>query len=236
MLPSPPKSYSQTWSRICAFDSTRRGLRSRKRSSLNSVGVSSTRWPARRTSKVSSSSSRSSKASRPEARLAVGAAQHGVDAGDQLPEAERLGQVVVAAEGQAPDLVLDGVAGGQEEHRACAGPTPRGAAARRSRRGRAASRRARPGGGGCPPPRRARPGRSRPSPPRTPRSAATVVTSSRMAGSSSTTRIRGAARRSAIVLQLSRLATGQSTGRLICLGPSWAFPVTVGRSLHRDRR
>ena len=54
---------------------------------------------------------------RPAVGLAVRAAQHGADAGDELVEAERLRDVVVAAEREAADLVLDGVAGGQEEHR-----------------------------------------------------------------------------------------------------------------------
>ena len=44
-------------------------------------------------------------------------AQDGLDAGHHLLEAEGLGDVVVAAEGQAPDLVLGGVAGGEEQHR-----------------------------------------------------------------------------------------------------------------------
>jgi hypothetical protein len=47
----------------------------------------------------------------------AGPAQHGPDAGDHLLEAERLGDVVVAADGQAGDLVLGGVLGGQEQHR-----------------------------------------------------------------------------------------------------------------------
>ena len=46
-----------------------------------------------------------------------GAAQHRLGAGDQLVEAERLLQVVVTAEGEPADLVLGGVAGGEEQHR-----------------------------------------------------------------------------------------------------------------------
>ena len=46
--------------------------------------------------------------------LAAGAPQHRADPGDELLEAERLGHVVVAADRQAPDLVLGRVAGGQE--------------------------------------------------------------------------------------------------------------------------
>jgi hypothetical protein len=50
------------------------------------------------------------------AAVAPGAAQHGPDPGDDLFQAERLGHVVVAAEGQAADLVLGRVAGGKEHH------------------------------------------------------------------------------------------------------------------------
>src|SRR5690606_38363976 len=50
-------------------------------------------------------------------RLASGgASQHGADAGDDLLEAERFGDVVVSADGQALDLVLGVVAGGEEQH------------------------------------------------------------------------------------------------------------------------
>ena len=47
--------------------------------------------------------------------IAPGAAQDGPDARDDLLEAERLRDVVVAADGQALDLVVDGVAG-RDEH------------------------------------------------------------------------------------------------------------------------
>jgi hypothetical protein len=47
----------------------------------------------------------------------AGPAQHRPDAGDDLLKAERLGDVVVAADGQAGDLVLGGVLGRQEQHR-----------------------------------------------------------------------------------------------------------------------
>ena len=47
----------------------------------------------------------------------AGAAQHGLGPGHELLEAERLLQVVVAAEREPADLVLGGVAGGQEQHR-----------------------------------------------------------------------------------------------------------------------
>ena len=47
--------------------------------------------------------------------LVAGAAQDGVDPGDQLGQGEGLGDVVVPADGQARQLVLQGVAGGQEE-------------------------------------------------------------------------------------------------------------------------
>ena len=43
-----------------------------------------------------------------------GAAEHGLDAGDQLLEAERLDEVVVAP-GEAPHGVLGAVAGGEED-------------------------------------------------------------------------------------------------------------------------
>src|SRR6266511_2495672 len=49
-------------------------------------------------------------------RLAAGAPQHRADPRGQLLEAERLGDVVVAAEGQAADLVVGRVPGGQEHH------------------------------------------------------------------------------------------------------------------------
>src|SRR5436309_2817365 len=45
----------------------------------------------------------------------VGPAQDGVDPGDELPGAERLGQVVVGADGQADEQVGLGVAGRQHE-------------------------------------------------------------------------------------------------------------------------
>jgi hypothetical protein len=46
-----------------------------------------------------------------------GAAHQGAQPGDDLLEAERLGDVVVAARGEAGDAVLDGVAGGEEQDR-----------------------------------------------------------------------------------------------------------------------
>jgi hypothetical protein len=49
--------------------------------------------------------------------VAARAAQHGAHARDQLFEAERLGHVVVTADRQALDLLLGGVAGGQEDDR-----------------------------------------------------------------------------------------------------------------------
>ena len=48
--------------------------------------------------------------------FACAAAQHGRDPGQHLVEAERLGDVVVAAETQPGDPVVRGVAGGQEDH------------------------------------------------------------------------------------------------------------------------
>jgi hypothetical protein len=47
----------------------------------------------------------------------AGAAQHGADPGRELLQSERLGDVVVAADGEAGDLVLRGVLRGQEDHR-----------------------------------------------------------------------------------------------------------------------
>ena len=60
--------------------------------------------------------------------LVPDAAQDGVDPGDDLGQGERLGHVVVAADGQAGHLVLDGVAGGEEEdgHPDPVGPQPPG--------------------------------------------------------------------------------------------------------------
>ena len=46
-----------------------------------------------------------------------GAAHQGAQPGDDLLEAERLGDVVVAAGRETGDAVLDGVAGGEEEDR-----------------------------------------------------------------------------------------------------------------------
>ena len=48
---------------------------------------------------------------------APGAAQDCPDPGDHLFEAERLGDVVVTPHGQAGDLVVGAVAGGQEDDR-----------------------------------------------------------------------------------------------------------------------
>jgi hypothetical protein len=47
----------------------------------------------------------------------AGTAQHGADPGRQLLQAERLGHVVVAADGEPGDLVGLGVLRGQEDHR-----------------------------------------------------------------------------------------------------------------------
>ena len=47
----------------------------------------------------------------------VRAPQQRAQPGDDLLEAERLGDVVVAAGGQPGDAVLDGVPGGEEQHR-----------------------------------------------------------------------------------------------------------------------
>ncbi len=45
----------------------------------------------------------------------LGAAQHGTDAGHHLVEAEGLGHIVVAADGQAGDLVVGVIPCGEED-------------------------------------------------------------------------------------------------------------------------
>ena len=97
-------------------DSTRRGLRIRKRSSSNSVAVSVISSPSRNTSWLSSSSVEvaDDQHRRRRGLLCAGPPHQRAQPGDQLLEGERLGDVVVAAGGQAGDPVLDGVAGGQE--------------------------------------------------------------------------------------------------------------------------
>ena len=50
-------------------------------------------------------------------RMALGAAHDGVDAGDQLVLVERLGHVVVGAEAEALDLVLDAGEAGEDQDR-----------------------------------------------------------------------------------------------------------------------
>ena len=57
-------------------------------------------------------------------RLHAGPPQQGPGPGDDLGQGEGLGDVIVAADGQSRDLVLQGVAGRQEEHRC---PDPVGA-------------------------------------------------------------------------------------------------------------
>ena len=72
--------------------------------------------PPRRTSWESSSSSRSSTQDHGARRRRLArAAQDGADAGHHLLEAERLGDVVVAADGQALDLVVDRVPRREED-------------------------------------------------------------------------------------------------------------------------
>ena len=88
------------------------------RSRVNSVGDSETGSPAFHTSWVSSSSSMSanvSRALRGSSTPRPDAPQDHPQPGHHLFEAERLGDVVVAAEGEAGDLVLQRVAGGQEQ-------------------------------------------------------------------------------------------------------------------------
>ena len=126
-------------------DSTRLGLRIRKRSSSNSVAVSAISSPARRTSWLSSSSSRSPTVSSADdcRSTRTGPAHQAAQPRDQLLEGERLGHVVVAAGGEAGDAVLDGVAGGEEEDRVRRGRRRASGAAPRARRSPAASCRAR---------------------------------------------------------------------------------------------
>jgi hypothetical protein len=50
-------------------------------------------------------------------RTALVAPEHGPDTGHQLLDAEGLGHVVVATDGEPAYLLLGGVAGGQEDHR-----------------------------------------------------------------------------------------------------------------------
>ena len=50
-------------------------------------------------------------------RARLAAADHGADPGEQLADVEGLGQVVVAAGGEAREDVVQLVAGGQEQHR-----------------------------------------------------------------------------------------------------------------------
>ena len=82
----------------------------------NSRAVSSIGAPARHTWRAAVSIVRSPSWSVGR-RVAVGAANHGVDAGDELRERERLGQVVVGAKVEAADAIVNHVAGGQDEHR-----------------------------------------------------------------------------------------------------------------------
>jgi hypothetical protein len=83
------------------------------RSNVNSVGDSDTGSPAFQTSWVSSSSSMSANERR--ALRGSSTPQDHPQPGHHLFQAERLGDVVVAAERQAGDLVLKGVACGQEQ-------------------------------------------------------------------------------------------------------------------------
>ena len=80
------------------------------------MAVSGMTWPARVTSWAFSSISMSANRRIPVVLgLGTDAAQDGVHPGHHLGEGERLGDVVVPADGQPGHLVLDGVAGGQEE-------------------------------------------------------------------------------------------------------------------------
>ena len=56
--------------------------------------------------------------------VSPGAAEHGADPRDHLFQAERLGDVVVAAQREAADLVLGGVPGRQEDDRDAGATAP----------------------------------------------------------------------------------------------------------------
>ena len=71
-----------------------------------------------------------------------GAPQHGRRASHSSSRLNGL-EVVVTAHRQAAHLVLGGIAGGEEQDRACGPPTPHPPTTHRTRRGRGASRRAR---------------------------------------------------------------------------------------------
>ncbi len=81
------------------------------------MGDNGTSSPARRTTCASSSSSRSAHRSTAPGTHATRAAQHGADPRHQLLEAERLHEVVVAAEREPAHLVVGAVARGEEQHR-----------------------------------------------------------------------------------------------------------------------
>ena len=81
------------------------------------MGDSDTSVPARVTRWASSSSTRSAHRRTASGRPAAGAAEDCLDARDQLLEAERLDEVVVAAGREAPHLVFGGIPGGEEHHR-----------------------------------------------------------------------------------------------------------------------
>ena len=90
----------------------------KKRSSENSVAVSAIGVSPRKTSWRASSSDEVAEAEHVAGQVAGRAAEDRLHARDDLGEAERLRDVVVAAGAQRLDLVLDRVLRGQEEDRA----------------------------------------------------------------------------------------------------------------------
>lgn len=113
---SPWKPQLHTASRIWPLETTRSGFSSRKRSSADSVAETGTGLPCRLTSWVSASSSTQPARSRLPGGLGdPPQAQQGVHPGRDLVDVEGLGDVVVAAQRQAPDLVLHRAPGREEE-------------------------------------------------------------------------------------------------------------------------
>ena len=156
--PTPPAS-SARWV------SSRPRLRTRARSSSNSVGVRCTSSPSRRTMRPARSISSPSAWIDRLARRRRGTAQRRLQPGDELPRAERLGDVVVGARLQRAHLVVLVADRGQHHDRHLAPLADRAAHLRRRRR---------PGAAGRGSPRRAaaawRPAApGRPTPPAAPR-------------------------------------------------------------------
>ena len=127
MLRSPPKSYAHTWSRICELGDDPVGVGHQVGEQLELGGRQRDRAPGAQHLVADGVEFEVARDEPAVVGGAAGAAQDRPDAGDQLLQAERLGDVVVAARGQAVDLVLDAVLGGEEEHRQPVGGARRGA-------------------------------------------------------------------------------------------------------------